>query len=224
VKEEGVEVVLVNPNVATIQTDERFVEEVIEKEESDGVLLGFGGQTALNCGVELSERGVLERHGVRVLGTSVEAIERADDRELFRETMVAAGIPVPKSGKASSLEEALRVAIEIGDPVMVSVAYTLGGQGTGVTRDEGDFRRIAPIGFAHSMIHQILIENGSVGLIVNTPSPGNIQAVSDGNLMRRKAVEYRVPMITNLELANTLANIITEHRMISSLLACAQAR
>jgi len=172
VKEEGVEVVLVNPNVATIQTDRKFVgdkayflpitpefvEQVIEKEGPDGILLGFGGQTALNCGVELSERGVFERHGIRVLGTSIEAIERADDRELFRETMVTAGVPVPKSGKASSLEEALKVAGEIGYPVMVRVAYTLGGQGTGVAHNEGDLRRIAPIGFAHSRIHQILVE------------------------------------------------------------------
>jgi len=115
VKEEGVDVVLVNPNVATIQTDPKFVgdkayflpitpefvEEVIEKERPDGVLLGFGGQTALNCGTELAERGVLEKHGVRVLGTSVEAIERADDRGLFKKTMIEAGIPIPASREAS---------------------------------------------------------------------------------------------------------------------------
>ncbi len=171
-KEEGVEVVLVNPNVATIQTDKKFVgenvhflpitaefvEKVIEEERPDGILLGFGGQTALNCGVELSEEGVLERYGVRVLGTSVEAIERADDRQLFKETMTNAGIPVPNSGKANSLDEALEVAGKIGYPVMVRVAYTLGGQGTGVAHDEEDLRRIAPIGFAHSRIHQILVE------------------------------------------------------------------
>ncbi|UCH58170.1 MAG: carbamoyl-phosphate synthase (glutamine-hydrolyzing) large subunit [Candidatus Bathyarchaeota archaeon] len=171
-KEEGIEVVLVNPNVATIQTDRKFVgdrvyflpitpeyvEEVIEKERPEGILLGFGGQTALNCGVELSERGILERYGVEVLGTSVEAIERADDMDLFRKTMLGAGIPVPASGKANSVEEALRVAGEIGYPVMIRVAYTLGGQGTGIAFDEEDLKRIAPIGLAHSRVSQILVE------------------------------------------------------------------
>jgi len=171
-KEEGVEVVLVNPNVATIQTDRKFVgdnvyflpinaeyvEKVIEKERPDGILLGFGGQTALNCGVELAEKGVLEKYGVAVLGTSVKAIERADDRQLFKATMLEAGIPIPKSSKASNLKEALDAAEEIGYPVMVRVAYTLGGLGTGVAHSEADLRRIAPIGLAHSRIHQILVE------------------------------------------------------------------
>jgi len=172
VKEEGVDVVLVNPNVATIQTDPKFVgdkayflpitpkfvEGVIEKEKPDGVFLGFGGQTALNCGTDLAESGVFERHGVRVLGTSVEAIERADDRGLFKKTMIEAGIPVPASRTASTVEEAIEGAEELGYPVMVRVAYTLGGQGTGAAYDEEELVRIASIGLAHSRISQVLVE------------------------------------------------------------------
>jgi carbamoyl-phosphate synthase large subunit len=172
VKEEGIDVVLVNPNVATIQTDENFVgdkayflpttpefvEKVIEKERPDGILLGFGGQTALNCGTELAERGILAKYGVQVLGTSVEAIERADNRESFRRTMLVAGIPILKSKTATTIEEATHAAAEIGYPVMIRVAYTLGGQGTGVAFDEVDVRRIAAIGLAHSRISQVLVE------------------------------------------------------------------
>jgi carbamoyl-phosphate synthase large subunit len=172
VKEEGVEVVLVNPNVATIQTDKKFVgdkayflpitpefvEKVIEKERPDGILLGFGGQTALNCGTELAERGILEKYNVKVLGTSVEAIERADNRDLFRKTMLEAGIPIPRSKKANTIEEAAQAAKEIGYPVMIRVAYTLGGQGTGAAFNEKDLRRIAAIGLTHSRISQVLIE------------------------------------------------------------------
>ncbi len=172
VKEEGVEVVLINPNIATIQTDEKFVgkkayflpvtpafvEDVIKKERPDGILLGFGGQTALNCGTELAESGVLERYNVQVLGTSIEAIKRADDRELFRNTMLEAGIPILESRKANSLDEAIQAADEIGYPVMIRVAYTLGGQGTGVAYTKQDLERIAVIGLTHSRISQILIE------------------------------------------------------------------
>jgi carbamoyl-phosphate synthase large subunit len=172
VKEEGIEVVLVNPNVATIQTDKKFVgnkayflpitpefaEKVIEKERPDGILLGFGGQTALNCGTELAEKGILEKYGVKVLGTSVEAIEKADNRDLFRRTMLDAGIPIPKSKKANTIEEAVQAAKEIGYPVMIRVAYTLGGQGTGAAHNEEDLRRIASIGLVHSRISQVLVE------------------------------------------------------------------
>ncbi len=172
VKEENVQVVLVNPNVATRQTDKKFVgdkayflpitpefvEKVIEKEKPDGILLGFGGQTALNCGTELAERGILKKHNVSVLGTSVEAIERADNRDLFRETMLSASIPIPKSKKANTVEEAVQAAKGIGYPVMVRVAYTLGGQGTGAAYNEEDLRRIASIGLVHSRISQVLVE------------------------------------------------------------------
>ncbi|NLF89224.1 carbamoyl-phosphate synthase (glutamine-hydrolyzing) large subunit [Candidatus Bathyarchaeota archaeon] len=172
VKEEGIEVVLINPNVATIQTDEKFVgdkayflpitpefaEKVIEKERPDGILLGFGGQTALNCGTELAEKGILDKYHVKVLGTSVEAIEKADNRDLFRKTMLEAGIPIPNSRKANSIDEAVAAAKEIGYPVMVRVAYTLGGQGTGAAFNEEELRRVASIGLVHSRISQVLIE------------------------------------------------------------------
>jgi len=172
VKEEGIEVVLVNPNIATIQTDKKFVgdkayflpitpefvEKVIAKERPNGILLSFGGQTALNCGTELAERGILGKYNVRVLGTSIEAIERADNRDLFRKTMLEAGIPIPKSKKANTIEESIRAAEEIGYPVMIRVAYTLGGQGTGAAFSVEDLKKIAAIGLAHSRISQVLIE------------------------------------------------------------------
>ena len=166
VKEENIDVVLVNPNVATIQTDKKFVGEkayfipltpahiaqIIKKEKPDGVLLGFGGQTALNCGTELAKSGVLDEHNVKVLGTGIEAIERADNRDLFRKTMVSAGIPILVSRKAESVEEALEAAQEVGYPVMIRVAYTLGGQGTGAAYCSDDIKRMVPIGLAHSLI------------------------------------------------------------------------
>src|SRR6266702_1560484 len=131
-REEGIRTIVVNPNVATIHTDEKFadkvysvpirtdfLEEIIAKEQPDGILLGFGGQTALNCGVELAERGILSKYNVKVLGTGIESIEIADNRELFKKTMIEHGISVPKSRKAVDLETALEGAREIGFPVMV---------------------------------------------------------------------------------------------------------
>src|SRR2546422_4000931 len=174
-REEGIQTVVVNPNIATIHTDKKFadkvysvpirtefIEQIIEEEKPDGILLGFGGQTALNCGVELAERGILERHGLRVLGTSIRTIELADNRELFKTTMQENGIPVPKSKKASDLESAIAAAREIGYPVIVRVAYTLGGQGSGVAFDEAKLREIAQRGLAYSRIRQILVEESVV--------------------------------------------------------------
>ncbi len=170
-REEGIRTIVVNPNIATIHTDERFadkvysvpirvefLEEIIAKEEPDGILLGFGGQTALNCGVELSEKGILEKYNVTVLGTGIRSIELADNRELFKKTMVENGIPVPKSKKANDLQGALDAAGEIGYPVIVRVAYTLGGQGTGVAFGEKELREIALRGLSYSRISQILVE------------------------------------------------------------------
>jgi carbamoyl-phosphate synthase large subunit len=170
-KEEDIEVVLVNPNIATIQTDERFVdkvyfvpitpvfvEEVIQQERPDGILLAFGGQTALNCGVELDERGSLSKYGVEVLGAGIESIKIADDRSRFRETMLKNDVPIPKSGKANTVDEAVEVARSIGYPVMMRVSYTLGGKGTGVAEDERDLRYLAWRGLVQSRIGQILVE------------------------------------------------------------------
>jgi carbamoyl-phosphate synthase large subunit len=170
-KEEGISVVLVNPNIATIQTDEKladkvyflpvtfdYVAKIIEDEHPDGILLGFGGQTALNCGVELSERGILNKWNVRVLGTGIKAIEVADNRDLFRDLMLKNGIPIPRSRKANSAEEALVVANKIGYPVMVRVAYTLGGQGSGVAYNDVELFEIVSKALTFSRIGQVLVE------------------------------------------------------------------
>jgi len=170
-KEEGIETVLVNPNIATIQTDRRladsvyflpvnskYVAEVIERERPDGILLGFGGQTALNCGVELKKKGILDKYGVKVLGTSVEAIEIASDREKFKQTMISAGLPVAKSYSAYSVEEAKKYAKELGYPVMIRVAFTLGGKGGGIAKNEEELVEIVERGLAHSLIKEVLLE------------------------------------------------------------------
>src|SRR6266487_2995324 len=170
-REEGIETIVVNPNIATIHTDKKFadkvysvpirkefVEEILAKERPQGILLGFGGQTALNCGMELAEDGILEKYSVQVLGTGINSIEIANNRELFKTTMVANGIPVPKSRKASDLASAIDAARQIGYPVIVRVAYTLGGQGSGVAFDDGKLKEIAQRGLAYSRIKQILVE------------------------------------------------------------------
>jgi carbamoyl-phosphate synthase large subunit len=170
-KEEHIETVLINPNIATIQTDPRFadkvyllpvtpeyVEKVIQKEKPDSVLLGFGGQTALNCGVELAKKGIFEKYNVKVLGTPVRAIEETEDRELFRQAMLRAGVPPLKSKSATSVKAALGVAEEIGYPVIVRVAYTLGGKGSGVAYNAKELREIVTRALAQSMITQVLVE------------------------------------------------------------------
>jgi carbamoyl-phosphate synthase large subunit len=162
---------LVNPNIATIQTDARmadkihflpvnpdFVTDVIEKERPDSILLGFGGQTALNCGVGLSRMGVLAKYGVKVLGTQIRGIEITEDRELFKEAMLDIGVSCPKSKPAYSLEQARSVVKEIGYPVIMRVAYTLGGRGGGVARTERELDVIVQRGLNLSMAHQVLIE------------------------------------------------------------------
>ena len=147
-KEEGVETILINPNIATIQTDKRladkiyflpitpyFVEKVIEKEKPDGILLGFGGQTALNCGVELHDSGALEKHGVKVLGTPISAIKATEDRELFAKKLAEVNLKTPRSFAATNINDALIAAEKIQYPVMIRVAYALGGLGSGVCRN-----------------------------------------------------------------------------------------
>jgi len=170
-REEGIETVLINPNIATIQTDPRlagkvyllpvtpeFVEEVIEKERPDAIMLSFGGQTALNCGVQLAKTGILGKYGVKVLGTPVQTIEDTEDRELFRQSMNKAGVGIAQSKSASSLEEAIQVGKEIGYPVIVRVAYTLGGKGSGVAYNEKELKDIVCRALGMSMISQVLIE------------------------------------------------------------------
>ncbi len=170
-REEGIETVLVNPNVATIQTSYKladhvylgplkpwFVEKVIEREQPDGILLGFGGQTALSLGVQLHHSGVLRRYGVRVLGTPVEGIERALSRGRFRDTMIARGLPVPPSMPARSVGEALEAAEEIGYPVIVRVSFNLGGGGSFIAWSRGELERLLLRAFAQSGSGEVLVE------------------------------------------------------------------
>ena len=134
------------------------MEKVIAKERPDGILLGFGGQTALNCGLELEKTGILQKYNVKVLGTPVQAIEDTGDRERFRQAMQKAGVPPLKSKSATSVKQALEIADEIGYPVMVRVAYTLGGKGAGVAHNVKELKEIVTRGIAQSRIGQILIE------------------------------------------------------------------
>src|SRR5206468_12596735 len=168
-KEEGVTTILVNPNVATIQTSDYladevyflpvnayFVEKVIEKERPDGIMLGFGGQTALNCGLELDQKGVLSQYGVNVLGTSIQAIRETSDRDLFIKKLTEIGVKVPRSSAVTSVLMAVRIAEEIGYPVMLRVAYALGGLGSGSCWNSEEVRERATQAFPHSP--QVLIE------------------------------------------------------------------
>ncbi len=173
-KDEGIYTILVNPNIATIQTSEHmadqvyflpvnayFVEKIIQKEKPDGIFLGFGGQTALNCGLALEQRGVLARYGVRILGTPIQAIQQTEDRDLFVKKLTEIGVKVPKSEAATSVEQAINVAQKIGYPVMLRIAYALGGLGSGPCRSEEELRERAARAFAHSQ--QVLIEEYLTG-------------------------------------------------------------
>jgi carbamoyl-phosphate synthase large subunit len=139
-----------------INTD--YVEKVIQAEKPDSIMLGFGGQTALNCGVALHEQGVLQKYGIRVLGTKIRGIEITEDRQLFKEAMIKSDVPVLQSFAVNSMQEAFKAAKEIGYPVIIRVAYTLGGRGGGVAHNEYELQEIAQRGLNLSMVHQILIE------------------------------------------------------------------
>ena len=173
-KEEGITTVLINPNIATVQTSDGFadkiyflpvtayfVEKVIEKERPDGILLAFGGQTALNCGVELYRSGVLERNGVRVLGTPVQAIMDTEDRELFVHKLDEINVKTIKSQAVDSVEDALGAAEALGYPVIVRAAYALGGLGSGFCDNESQLRALAEKALAFSP--QVLIEKSLKG-------------------------------------------------------------
>lgn len=173
-REEGISSVLINPNIATIQTSEGiadkvyflpvtpfFVTQIIKKERPDGILLAFGGQTALNCGTELHRTGVLAQYGVQVLGTSIEAIMNTEDRDLFVREMDAAGLKTPVSHACESLDEAIDAARKIGFPVMIRSAYALGGLGSGICPDEAAFRELAESAFTFSP--QVLVEESLKG-------------------------------------------------------------
>ena len=173
-REEGIRSVLVNPNIATIQTSEGiadqvyflpvtpyFVEEIIKKEQPDGILLAFGGQTALNCGTELYQKGLLDKYGVQVLGTSVEAIMYTEDRDLFVKKLNEIEMKTPVSQAVENMEDALQAARKIGYPVMIRSAYALGGLGSGICPNEEKFIELAESAFTFSP--QILVEESLKG-------------------------------------------------------------
>src|SRR3989338_1691445 len=168
-REEGIGTILINPNIATIQTSEGmadkiyflpvtpyFVEKVIEKENPDGIMLAFGGQTALNCGVALANSGVFEKHNVRVLGTQIDAIKNTEDRELFVKKLNEIKVKTPESEAVNTVEQAVEVAKKLRYPVMLRVAYALGGQGSGVALGEVELINKAKRALAYSS--QVLVE------------------------------------------------------------------
>ena len=168
-KEEGVKVILINPNIATIQTSREmaddvyflpvtpyFVEQIIAKEKPDGILLSFGGQTALNCGLKLYETKVLDKYKVKVLGTPVKAIALTEDRQEFSKHLHKIGIPTPISQAVHDIRSAKKVAKQIGYPVMIRAGFTLGGQGSGVATNVKELATIATKALSFSP--QILVE------------------------------------------------------------------
>ena len=168
-KEEGVETILINPNIATIQTsdyladkvyflplDVHFVEKVIEKERPDGILLGFGGQTALNVGLELHEQGILQKYAIDVLGSPVDAIRNTEDRELFVQKLQEINLKAPVSKAVTNVDAAVAAAAEIGYPVMCRVAYALGGLGSGVAYNQDELSELTTKSFAFTS--QVLVE------------------------------------------------------------------
>ena len=173
-KEEGIETVLINPNIATVQTSEGiadnvyflpvtpyFVERVIAKERPDGILLSFGGQTALNCGVELYKSGVLERYGIKVLGTPVQAIIDTEDREKFVQRLDEIGVKTIRSEAVSNIEQARRAATQLGYPVIIRAAYALGGLGSGFCNNEQELDELCEKAFSYSS--QLLVEKSLKG-------------------------------------------------------------
>ena len=170
-RQEGISTVLVNSNPATIMTDKSLADaiylepltaetlrRILAMERPDGLLAGLGGQIGLTLAMQLSRDGTLARYGVRLLGSDMEAIDRAEDRELFRNMLCEMGQPVIPSDVANEVEEALAVAARIGYPVIVRPAFTLGGSGGGIAGDEAELRTIAKTGLDLSPIRQVLVE------------------------------------------------------------------
>ena len=175
-REEGIETVLVNSNPATIMTDVGVadttyiepttvpvIERIIERERPDGLLPTLGGQTGLNLAVELADAGVLDRYNVRLLGTPLSTIKQAEDRDLFKQLLLSIDEPVPESVVASDAETAVEFANRIGYPIIVRPAFTLGGTGGGIGRNEADLREVTEGGLSASPIHQVLVERSLIG-------------------------------------------------------------
>ncbi len=173
-KEEGKRIVLINPNIATNQTSwgladcvyfvpvtPQFVEDIIKKEKPDAIALSFGGQTALNCGVQLNDSGILEKYGIQVLGTPVESIRKTEDRALFNQELRSIGVEMPVSEACESMDTALAAAIKIGYPVITRAAFALGGKGSGRAQNEEELKELLKVAFVES--HQVLIEEDLTG-------------------------------------------------------------
>ena len=186
-KEEGVTAVLINPNIATIQTDHKLADEVyylpvtpeyvtyvIEKEKPDGIMLAFGGQTALNLGVQMQRMGIFERYGVKVLGTSIKTLETSEDRDLFAKALKEIDIPIAESIAANTVEDALAAAESVGYPIIVRSAYALGGLGSGFADNEEELRNLSARSL--SLSPQILVEKSLKGW-----KEAEYEVVRDGN-------------------------------------------
>ena len=175
-KEERIEIVLVNSNPATIMTDEEIADkvyiepltldcltEIIKKERPQGLIASLGGQTGLNLAVELDNAGVLKEYNVKLLGTNIDSIKHAEDRELFKKLMQEINEPVPESAIVSSFEEALVFSEKIGFPIIIRPAFTLGGTGGGIAHNEMQYQEIVHSGLAQSPINQVLVEKSIAG-------------------------------------------------------------
>lgn len=173
-KEEGVQTILINPNIATVQTSEKvadkiyflpvtpyFVEKVIQKEKPEGILLSFGGQTALNCGIDLFNAGIFEKYHVAVLGTPIQAIRDTEDREIFVNKLAEIGILTPRSIAVNTVKDALKAAAKLGYPIIIRAAFTLGGQGSGFCTNQEELNSLASKAFSYS--DQILVEESLKG-------------------------------------------------------------
>ena len=173
-REEGIFTILINPNIATVQTSEGvadkiyflpvtpyFIEKVIEKEKPEGILLSFGGQTALNCGIELFKSGTLEKYNVKVLGTPVQSIIDTEDREIFADNLRKINIKTPRSIAVTSIDDALKASETLGFPIIVRAAFTLGGQGSGFCYNREELLKLAGTAFSYSS--QILVEESLKG-------------------------------------------------------------
>jgi len=173
-KEEGIRSVLVNPNVATIQTSLRMadrvylepithdvLERIVEKENIDGILLGFGGQTALNAGIELHRQGTLTKYNIRVLGSNIRAIEISEDRQLFNEFIDSVCLEMPECGSAESVDGASSVARRVGFPVLVRTSYTLGGTGAGVVKNDEELRATVQRALKWSWNNEVMVRVSS---------------------------------------------------------------
>ena len=173
-KEENIETILINPNIATVQTSEKiadkiyflpvtpyFAEKIIQKEQPQGILLSFGGQTALNCGIELYKNKTLEKHNVRILGTPIQSIIDTEDREIFIHKLDEINVKTPRSIAVTSAEAALKAVKQLNYPVIIRAAYTLGGQGSGFCNNDSELRTLADKAFSYS--GQILVEESLKG-------------------------------------------------------------